>query len=76
MGLQGTSALLRGLSVWAWEGSTPAFGKPLSFPSHPLVVDPLSPERHGMSLERKLLWGNSESSLDPRSVSGQAMGPE
>nr|XP_038936540.1 LOW QUALITY PROTEIN: t-SNARE domain-containing protein 1 [Rattus norvegicus] len=25
-------------------------------------------ERHGVSLERKLLWGNSESSLDPRSI--------
>lgn len=47
VGLQGTSVLLKGLSIWAWEGSAPAFGKPLSLPSHPLVTDPLLPGRHG-----------------------------
>lgn len=30
-----TSDLLKGLSVWAWEDSAPAFRKPLSLLSHP-----------------------------------------
>jgi hypothetical protein len=50
-GLQGTSVLLKGLSVWAWEVSAPAFGKPLSLSSHPLVTDPLLGGRHGAVVE-------------------------
>lgn len=74
MGLQGTPALLNSLSVWAWEGSAPAFRKPLSLWSNLLVTDPCLQEDM-VSLGRKLLWGNRESSVDPCSVSGQAMVP-